>query len=93
MTIGVLIEIPGCTAQQYDQVVAAVGLAPPSPIRPPGLLSHVGGATPEGWRIFDVWESSEDYERFARRHVAPALVAAGVPSFQPDVIELHNVVL
>jgi hypothetical protein len=93
MTIGVLIDIPGCTAQQYDQVVAAIGLAPPHPTRPPGLLSHVGGATPAGWRIFDVWESREDYERFAREHVAPALVAASIPPFQPHVTELHNVVI
>jgi hypothetical protein len=93
MTICVLIDIPGCTAQQYDHVVAAIGLGPPHPAPPRGLVSHVAGATPEGWRVFDVWESREDYERFARERVAPAVVAAGVPPFQPQVTELHNVVL
>jgi hypothetical protein len=92
MAIGVLIEIPGCTVEQYDQVVEAVGLAPPHPTRPPGLVSHLGCAMPGGWRVFDVWESREHYERFAREQVGPALVAARVPPFRPEVMELHNLV-
>lgn len=92
MPIGVLIEIPGCSAEQYDQVVNAIGLAPPRPILPRGLRSHVGGPTPEGWRVFDVWETREDYEQFAREHVGPALAAAGVPPFRPQVMHVHNIV-
>jgi hypothetical protein len=90
--IGVLLEIRGCTVEQYEAVVAAVGLAPPNPTRPPGLVCHTGAPMPGGWRVFDVWESREDYERFAHERVGPALVAARVPPFQPHVTELHHVV-
>jgi len=31
---------------------------------PAGLLVHTAGFTGNGFRIFEVWESREDYERF-----------------------------
>ncbi|MGL6280733.1 MAG: hypothetical protein ACRC50_14405 [Gaiella sp.] len=31
---------------------------------PPGLLLHVAGPTDEGFRVIEIWESREDFERF-----------------------------
>ena len=38
-----------------------------------GLLAHVAGPVTDGWRIVDVWESEEKYQRFAAEVLAPAV--------------------
>ncbi len=92
MPIAVLLEIRGCTLEQYRDVVERVGLAPPALRRPEGLLVHTGGPMDRGWRVFDVWEAREPYERFVTEHVQLAVQAAGVPPFTPQVYPLDNVV-
>ncbi len=61
--------------QQYERVTAA--LLDPSPA---GLILHVAGPTDEGFRIIDVWESEQAWERFRRERLAPAIAALGGPS-------------
>jgi len=39
---------------------------------PDGLLVHSAGPTPEGWYVFEIWASREDYERFDDEQIAPA---------------------
>jgi hypothetical protein len=90
--IAVLLEIPGCTLEQYREVIERVGLAAPALRRPEGLLVHTGGPMDGGWRVFDVWEAREPYERFAAAHVRPAVQAAGVPQFTPQVYPLEKFV-
>ena len=92
MPIAVLLEIPGCTREQYREVIQRVGLAPATLRRPEGLLVHTGGPMDGGWRVFDVWEAREPYERFVAEHVRPAVQAAGVPAFTPQIYPLENVV-
>ena len=92
MPIAVLLEIPGCTVEQYREVIARVGLAPATLRRPEGLLVHTGGPMDGGWRVFDVWQAREPYERFVAEHVRPAVQAAGVPPFTPQIYPLENVV-
>src|SRR5215208_2235822 len=45
--------------------------APDEPIA--GLIIHTAGQTERGFRIFDVWESRADYERFMKEYVEPAM--------------------
>jgi hypothetical protein len=92
MPIAVLLKIPGCTREQYREVIERVGLAPATLRRPEGLLVHTGGPMDGGWRVFDVWEAREPYERFVAEHVRPAVLAAGVPPFTPQVYPLENMV-
>jgi len=41
---------------------------------PAGLLFHTAGFVDDRtWRIFDVWESREDVERFMNERLMPAL--------------------
>ena len=93
MPIAVLLEIPGCTLEQYRDVIERVGLAAPGPRRPEGLLVHTGGPMDGGWRVFDVWEAREPYERFVTERVQLAVQAAGVPPFTPQVYALDNLVI
>jgi hypothetical protein len=58
-------------AELYDTVNARVN---PPDGRPPGLLFHAAGASPDGgWRIVDVWESREVFDRFLETKVMPAI--------------------
>jgi hypothetical protein len=53
-----------------------------------GFMSHAGGASPAGgMRIFEVWESKVDQQKFFIEHLEPSLP----PGLQPDVTyyELH----
>jgi hypothetical protein len=37
---------------------------------PPGLIVHAAGPTDEGFRIIELWESKEAWQRFASAHAA-----------------------
>jgi hypothetical protein len=90
VAIGVLIEIIGCTREQYRAVAHDVGLLGPGATMPLGMVAHTGGEMPGGWRIFDVWRAVEPYESFARSRVGPACRRHGVPAFTPQVFDLEN---
>lgn len=79
MAVGMLIEIPGGTADQYEAVNQEMfGTSSPSPDQlPEDLIFHTAGATPDGWRIFDVGQSREAFDRFFREQIAPAMQALG----------------
>jgi hypothetical protein len=51
-------DVPA-TWEDYRQVAAALGERAPE-----GLIVHVAGPTDEGFRMIDVWESREAWERF-----------------------------
>lgn len=87
MAIGILIEIPGGTQRQYDQVMQKLQLGgKPAP----GGLYHVAGPMDGGWRVVDVWESKEAFDAFFQAKLQQALKEAGVPPFQPKVFPVHN---
>jgi hypothetical protein len=60
---------------------------------PAGMLVHTAGFTGTGFRIFEVWESREDYERFLNERLMPLVreVSSGDDRDpQQTVYELHN---
>jgi hypothetical protein len=94
MAIGVLFELQGATREQYDHI--SRGLTNGGELNSPGdwpvegLLAHVAGPTENGWRVVDVWESEEAFQRFGEQ-LAPQLQEAGV-SGQPEIFQVHNFV-
>ena len=85
MAVGVLMEFPGVTREQYDQLVQDLDLSRP----PEGALIHVCGPTSDGgWRTVDVWESQEAFERFANELLIPRARALGFP--QPSKREFFE---
>lgn len=94
MAIGVLFEIPGGTQEQYDEWNEKMfGSEEPTPEAIRGCLVHTAGASQTGWRIFDVWESKADFDRFMNETVMPKLgdqQPAGPP---PEVYDLANVII
>ena len=76
MAVGVFLEFPGITWEQYEQLVQDLDLSGP----PEGVLIHVCGPTSDGgWRMVDVWESQEAFERFANELLIPHAQALGFP--------------
>jgi|SRR5437870_2229765 len=75
MAIGMLLDVPGGTQELYDRINETMfGTSDPPPSdMPDGLIFHTAGATADGWRIFDVWESRDHFDRFFEGRVVPAL--------------------
>lgn len=93
MPVGMLMEMPGMTAEIYDAVNAKMDTTgnPPE-----GLLFHSAGPAENGnWRIFDAWESQDAFDRFSESRLQAALAevmqgqGAGGPP-QQEFYELHG---
>jgi hypothetical protein len=83
MAIGLLFEIPDMTRERYDGVIEASGLADRLP---PGQIFHAAGPMEGGWRVFDLWESRDHFDRFAQDTLAPLM---GGQAPEPQEIEVH----
>lgn len=82
----------GVTQQQYDDSVRELTggkdrLESASDWPVEGLLTHVAGQGPSGFRVVDVWESEEALGRFAEI-LMPILQGIGVDG-QPEVYPTH----
>lgn len=62
-----------------------------------GLILHVARAVPEGFEVFEVWESREHAEKFNREVVFPAMERLGIDSTgdeaQIEEFEPHTVLV
>lgn len=79
-------DFPGVTSKQYDDVwtdLRAAGHA-----NPEGLRFHVSAEKPGGWKVVDVWESQEAFERFGQT-LMPLLVKHKVPMVQPEILPVY----
>jgi hypothetical protein len=76
----VLVEDVAATWERYDRFAA--------PLRkgvPEGLILHAAGPTDEGFRIVQVWESEEAWQRFAAlADPAPAEPPPAVRVLHPE---------
>jgi hypothetical protein len=83
MTIGVQIDFPGATLDQYDEAIERMGLLPGGPsVR--HELFHWVTKTDNGIRVVDVWDSREAYDEFAVERIRPVASEVGI-SETPEV--------
>jgi hypothetical protein len=67
---------------------------------PEGLIVHTAGRDSNGvWRIFDIWESREQAQRFQEERVMPIvqeMMEQGTRTMTPpsvvDIYELHDLI-
>ena len=94
MPIAVLHDIPGGTQEQYEQVGARLtdggSLDSLSDWPVDGIVSHVAGPTENGWRVVDVWESEEAFQRFGEVLV-PVLQELEMAG-EPQIFQVQNFV-
>jgi hypothetical protein len=72
MAVATVLEFAGMTRDAYERVG---GMLPGG--APDGILYHACGPVDGGWRIMDVWESREAFDRFADETYLPAVKRAG----------------
>ena len=97
MAFARLIEFdPGgdASTSNYDAVTERVGVEGDPP---DGLILHSAGYADDGtFRIYDVWETEEQADRFFTERFAPALQAAADPDAAEPVKQetylLHKVI-
>jgi hypothetical protein len=90
MAVVVEMIFEGATLEQYDEVIQAMGFSPGGP-GAPHAYGHLVHKTDSGIRVIDLWESEDEFNKFANDQIGPLSAQAGVPS-PPDVTfyELHN---
>jgi len=90
MAVAVEMNFRGATLEQYDQVIQKMGLTQGGEM-PAGGISHWVAKTDDGFRVVDVWESREQYDRFAQEQIGPFSVEAGITD-PPETrfTEVHN---
>jgi hypothetical protein len=66
MAVAVILDFPGATLEQYDQVIGqlvrAMGMKPGT--TPPGAIFHWVAGTDDGIRVVDVWDTREQFDRW-----------------------------
>jgi hypothetical protein len=96
VAVGMLMTLPGVRREQYEQVNEKMfGKTPFSPEdAPAGLIMHSGGPSPDGWYVYDIWESKEDFQRFVEEKLMPAIQELGFPQAEsePQFFEIHDLV-
>lgn len=87
MAIGMMMEVRGGTQKMYDQIMKELDL---KGRLPEGGICHFAGPVDGGWRVVDVWESKEAFERFMDARLRKAIERVGMPPAKPTFFPIHN---
>jgi len=94
MSIVLVHQGPSFTREKYDEIVRRLTgksrLESTSDWPVEGLLVHIAGEGPQGFRVVDVWESEDACNRFGEI-LAPILEEVGVDD-QPETYPPHTFV-
>lgn len=72
MPYGIMLDV-AAPVEVYDRIHAH--LMEQGPRASEGLVMHVGHATESGFRVVEVWESREAYDRFTHELMVPMMTA------------------
>jgi hypothetical protein len=90
MAVGIQMDFEGGSYDQYDEVLRSMGLSPTGP-GPAGLISHYATMSDSGLRVVDVWQTREEFEKFAQEQIGPLAQEAGISSPpRMEFFEVHN---
>jgi hypothetical protein len=78
-------DVPGATLDQYDKVDEQVGSETPE-----GAHVHIAGQTEGGFRVIEVWDSSEHIDRFMESGLGAAMEEAQIPEPTITEFEVHK---
>ena len=79
----------GFTAAKYDEVIRQLeGAGAGAPV---GRLYHVCFGDNENLNVSDIWDSTENFEKFGQV-VFPIMQGLGVDPGEPEIIEVHNII-
>lgn len=88
MATGILLEFQGMGEKEYDRLMEMLGT---DRNRPEGAILHVAGPIPNGWRVFNVFESQDSYEKFYKDRLTGAFKQVGIPNpTRFEYFPIHN---
>ena len=92
MAIVAVFQSPSLTKAKYEESVRQLTggrtrLEKPADWPVEGLLVHVAGQGPNGFRVVDVWQSEDAFQRFGAK-LMPILQSLGVEG-QPEIYPAH----
>lgn len=91
MALGLYFQPQSFTKERYDEAIGRLEQA--GAASPPGRKYHFAFTGESGGiEVFDVWDSMESFEKFGETLV-PILNELGTDPGQPQVAEIHNVIL
>lgn len=90
MSVGVIVTVPGGSAEQYEQIGPTVF---PEDKLPDGWTIHIAGPTESGWQVINVVPSREEFETFAREQLLPAAQQFGDQPPEVTFFPIHKLLL
>jgi hypothetical protein len=77
MPVAIEMSFRGATLDQYDEILEKMNLTPGG-VPASGALFHWATKTDEGIHVVDVWETKEQFERFAEEQIGPYAREVGI---------------
>jgi len=79
MAVGMLLAGEAVTKDTYTQLTEKMFGSYPmrEEDSPEGLIMHTAGQSEQGWYVYDIWESKEQFQRFVESKLGPALQEIG----------------
>jgi hypothetical protein len=95
MPVVAVFQNPSLTRDQYEESVRKITggkerVESPADWPVEGLLAHVAGEGPNGFRVVDVWASEDAFNRFGEK-LMPVLQEIGVEG-EPEIYSAHTFV-
>jgi hypothetical protein len=91
VSYGIVLRFEGVGEKDYWAVNSALGISRDGAGEwPDGMRSHVGGPTPDGWVVMELWESKSAHEAFMAGRLGAALGSVGLPA-PVQIIETDTV--
>jgi hypothetical protein len=81
---------PGLKIDKYFESLPLLGAVPEGPHPDPSCLFHWIEATPNGYRITDVWKDEPAFQKFIQEKVGPVSAQLGIPQPQVKFIDVAN---
>ena len=81
MAVVMLMHWPEVSLDQYEQVRADVAWETNTP---KGAQFHVAWMGDDGFHVLDLWDSAEDFQKFANTRLMESVLRAGITT-QPNV--------
>jgi hypothetical protein len=81
---------PTVTGEKYDETLRRLESQGDFP--PEGLEYHVAFESGGNFRVSEIWDSREQFEKFGER-LMPVLSETGIElAGEPEIVEIHNVI-
>jgi hypothetical protein len=80
----------GMSAAKYDECISKLKAAGAG--APKGRSYHVAYGSSSAMHVTDVWDNMDDFAAFGETLI-PILQSLGVDPGQPEVMEVHNIIV